>query len=245
MTSVHEQSDDEFSAWKPLFIFSAIVGLLLFEWAWYRLRRFRNPNKDLDALYPAYQRSDALEWRKWKLYPGAVTLLIPRLIITVLAVVSLYIWLTICLWGHPKGEPITGCRKTILRNVYKVHTHFVSLGFFHQLRWVQVPPEQVGFYEEYLGTVDEQNFCQQVATTDPRVPKRGPGKASAIVCNHTGFLEIFNLITSPLHPGFTPRKQLQEVPVINTLTEALGSLFIERGGTLEERNQIVEAIIDR
>ena len=77
------------------------------------------------------------------------------------------------------------------------------------------------------------------------MPKRGPGNVSAIVCNHTGWLEIFALIASPVHPGFTPRIETKEVPVLNKLTEGLQSLYIERGGTLEQRNKIVATIKER
>ena len=71
------------------------------------------------------------------------------------------------------------------------------------------------------------------------MPKRGPGPASAVVCNHTGFIEIFNLIVSPLHPGFTPKLELQSVPIFGTLCDSLGSLYIERGGSQEARDRIV------
>ena len=96
-----------------------------------------------------------------------------------------------------------------------------------------------------MGTPEEQRACQESPVEDIRVPKRGPGKASVIVSNHTGYLDIFSLICSPVHPGFTARDQNRDVPVLNKLTEGLGSLYISRGGTLEERNAIVETIIER
>ena len=64
------------------------------------------------------------------------------------------------------------------------------------------------------------------------MPKRGKGKPSIVVCNHTGWLEIYNLLISPMHPGFTPRKQLSEVPIFGNLLQGLGCLFIERGGSV-------------
>ena len=71
------------------------------------------------------------------------------------------------------------------------------------------------------------------------------GNPSAIVCNHTGWLEIYALIASPVHPGFTPRVEMRTMPGINKLTEGLQSLYISRGGTQEERDKIVETIIER
>ena len=66
--------------------------------------------------------------------------------------------------------------------------------------------EDVNYYEEYLGTREEQERAQSAdAPTHPDVPKRGPGRSSAIVCNHVGFLEILNMVLTREHPSFTPK----------------------------------------
>ena len=106
-----------------LLALNAFCGLCMMEWAWHKFRRFRNPNRDLDVLYPAYRRDDATKWKKWKLYPGAMTILIPRILISVLVAISLVIWLNIFMLGHTKDTPITGCRRAILSFFYKLHTH--------------------------------------------------------------------------------------------------------------------------
>ena len=66
---------------QQLLALNALVGLAFFEWSWYKFRRYRNPNAALDAIYPAYRRNDAKHWQKWKLYPGALTILIPRVLL--------------------------------------------------------------------------------------------------------------------------------------------------------------------
>ena len=96
-----------------------------------------------------------------------------------------------------------------------------TIGFFTLISYTYVSPETVNHYEEYLGTVEEQRQCQQEGTIDPRVPKRGQGNPSAVVCNHTGWLEIYALIASPIHPGFTPRIEMKTMAGINKLTEGL------------------------
>ena len=53
------------------------------------------------------------------------------------------------------------------------------------------------------------------------------------------------LIGSPVHPGFTPKAEVKNMPLLNKLTEGLQSLYIERGGTLAERDRIVEQMIER
>lgn len=62
---------------------NAILGLILFEWAWSKTKRFRNPNKDLNKVFSMFERKDAAGWAKWKFYPGAITLLLPRLIFAI------------------------------------------------------------------------------------------------------------------------------------------------------------------
>ena len=55
----------------------------------------------------------------------------------------------------------------------------------------------VNNYEEYLGTAIVQKKYQAKDTPeDPRVPKRGAGPSSTIVCNHIGFMEILNMVCS-------------------------------------------------
>ena len=74
-----------------------------------------------------------------------------------------------------------------------------------------VTKEEVGYYEEYLGTREEQikeqlkpEIDQETGQTR-RVPKRGPGKCSTIVCNHAGYFEMMALVASNLQPAFVAR----------------------------------------
>ena len=71
------------------------------------------------------------------------------------------------------------------------------------------------------------------------MPKRGPGRSSMILCNHFGFMEILTEVISPLSPSFTPKAIVETFPIVSGLAVALQSMFIERGGTVEERNKIV------
>ena len=133
--------------YQLLLIINAAVGLVLFEKSYYRLRRFRNPNKDLDALYPAYRREDAAKWQKWRLYPGALTILVPRLFLSVLILLNCVLWLSVFMIGHKKDMPITGCRKRALQFVYKFTVHAIALvGFFCTVHNRSVSLEEVNHY---------------------------------------------------------------------------------------------------
>ena len=94
--------------------------------------------------------------------------------------------------------------------IYKVHVHIeMIIGFSTFLSYRELSLEEVDGYREYLG---DQNT--KLVKKDSRlkflkrVPKRGKGKPSTIVCNHLGFIEAMGLVASPLCPGFTPKDSL-------------------------------------
>ena len=78
-----------------------------------------------------------------------------------------------------------------------------------------------------------------------KVPKRGPGRVAVIVCNHIGWPEIFNLVVSPIFPGFTPKKEIVDIPFAGTIATGLSSLFVSRGSNPEEREKVVDEIVAR
>jgi len=78
-----------------------------------------------------------------------------------------------------------------------------------------------------------------------RIPKRGRGPPSTVVCNHIGWIEVMALIMSPLHPGFTPKSDFIDTPLLGTACRGLQSLFISRGGDDEAKQKIVEQIMER
>jgi len=50
---------------------------------------------------------------------------------------------------------------------------------------------------------------------------------------------------SPLHPGYTPKAELRQMLFVGLLCEAQNSIYINRGGTEKERDQIIETIMKR
>jgi hypothetical protein len=70
-----------------------MIGLILFEFSYYKVRVLRIPNEGRDQRYPAFRRLDVGKWHRWKFYPGALTLLPFRLIISVL--IGLMCYLTV------------------------------------------------------------------------------------------------------------------------------------------------------
>ena len=111
---------------------------------------------------PAYRRVDAHKWRKLYMYSGAMTLLYPRFICGWLwAAVSL-MHLKLLLIGADTSKPFpNGCRKGCLRFWLRFYCSVFCYGtnFCHP-RWIYVKPEEVNYYEEYLGTRQEQEAEQ-------------------------------------------------------------------------------------
>ena len=78
-----------------------------------------------------------------------------------------------------------------------------------------------------------------------RVPKRGPGKCSTVVCNHTGFIEILNLVCSPLQPGFVSKDEVSRMPIAAGLTTGLQSIYISRAADEASKKATIKTITDR
>ena len=98
---------------------------------------------------------------------------------------------------------------------------------------MRVETKYVDFdYSEYLG--DGYKETQQL-----------PPKASTVVANHQCWLDSLILICTPLFPGFAAKVETKKVWVLASLIDALQSLYISRGGTDEERQQIIKDIIAR
>jgi hypothetical protein len=69
-----------------------MLGLFLFEWSWAQVKSIREVNESRDSKYPAYRRLDAIKWRKWKFYFGAVTWMPLRVLFGFGSVVLLFLF---------------------------------------------------------------------------------------------------------------------------------------------------------
>ena len=80
-----------------LIILNALLGLAAIEWAFHKMRFFRKPIPELNELMPAYRRDDVEKWARWKFYPGALTILIPRFLFTICLGIILILLLKVML----------------------------------------------------------------------------------------------------------------------------------------------------
>ena len=88
------------SSWQVILILlNALCGLIAFEISWKRTYGHRHPNPEIAQVVPAFRRTDIARWRKWKFYPGAVTVMLPRLIVGHVLGLILIIIVSICMIG--------------------------------------------------------------------------------------------------------------------------------------------------
>ena len=138
------------NSWRViLIVLNAVIGLIAFEWAWYKTQRHREVIPELDKLMPAFRRRDTHKWRKWRFYPGAMTILVPRFFLSWIAGLLAVIQINLLLIGHDMSTPLpqTGCRKCLLRFVYNFWGR--ALGYivlFTHYRHVHLTEEDVDYY---------------------------------------------------------------------------------------------------
>ena len=215
---------------QVLFLLNAAIGLLFFEWGWKKMHRFRHPNKDLNKITPAFRRDDAPKWKKWKFYPGALLFLVPRMLTFLFTPILFYFPVKLVLIGHKQGTPLHGFRRCVIQVLAKLCGLICNFCLGSLITYKRLALEDVDHYQEYVGTVEEQRAFQQSKKEDPRVPKRGPGGASVVTCNHTGWVEGFGLVES-IFPSFAAREESKKTPVFGALLDALQTLYMPRGGT--------------
>lgn len=187
----------------------------MFEYAWYKTRRFRDGDDERDAHYPELRRYDAKKWARWKFYPGAIFVLVPRCCINIIGISSLALIIKLMTLGHDfDAAPIpNGCRKTIIQYVYYF---FCRFGIFIAGMGLSTERHNDYDYSYYLGPNYKDGY-------------RDIKKASTIVSNHCSVNDCLILICK-VCPGFCPTIGFKKVPIFNTTIEVLDSFYIDRAG---------------
>ena len=134
--------------WGWILMINGVIGVFLFEMAWLHTRRFRNPNLDLDEIYPAFRRLEARRWNKFKFYPGAVFLFVPRFILMVTFLMIGYGVMGLLMIGHnDPDKPIIGIRNKCLKFWYNFGIRCIGLfTFFFVTSFEHVSEAQVNHY---------------------------------------------------------------------------------------------------
>jgi hypothetical protein len=155
------------SWWFILIIINAILGLIVFELVWKRTIRYRRPIKELNDLFPAFRRNDSVHWKKWLLYPGAVTVMLPRfMLLFVLLMITGFVCklLTLC---TDLNKPMSRVRKNLVRcSVYICFKCISLLVFFNWSRHRYLTSDEAD-YSEFLGA----NYSKRVSSSIGAIKK--------------------------------------------------------------------------
>jgi len=130
------------------------------------------------------------------MYPGAMTLLIPRFLLSIFIVIFIAIFCRIVLIGHNMENPITGCRKcTILVFFQIIQRMLACFCFFCWLTHEEYDVDDPRVdYSEYLGPNWKQELKDYL--------DRGE-KDTMIISNHSGLFDSMAHLTSKAFPSFT------------------------------------------
>lgn len=217
------------SFWFILLLTNAILGLAMFEWAWIKMRPFYKVNEERDSKYPAYRRFDAKNWRKWKFYPGALTILPIRFISCVLAMIIVFIGLKVITIGsrYQRGKSLTGWRFTVASGLFRFwgFCWSFSAGVLTSSKVVKDLD-----YRKYLGPDYKKD--------------KHPDHVSTLILNHVSWVDIYVLLAN-YAPAFAAKKELQGIPVFGDICEYMGCLFITREGSEEKRLNNINKIEER
>lgn len=189
----------------------------------------KNSLEALHSQFPYIRRTDAKGWSRCQFWPGAMTVLIPRVLIMFICFFMLWLGVSILLIGYDSSGPLVGCRKCLVRTTYKFWMGMIFyLVFFAHSRTVY---EQNVDYSEWLGPEDGKPVSASKASMNG---------VSMVTPNHTGFFEVIALILSDVHPGFAPKAELKKIPFLGKLTLALGGIYIDRFASKDSRTALLD-----
>ena len=67
-----------------LFLVQGVLGVLLFEYAYWEMRRQREVVEERDREFPSWRRRDVHNWSRFHFYPGCFCFMMFRLVGAVL-----------------------------------------------------------------------------------------------------------------------------------------------------------------
>ena len=210
-------------------IINAIIGIAIFEYAYWLSRRIRDGDEDRDSKFPAMRRTDTRKWRRWKFWPFAMTLLPLRIFTLLYMAIIIVLKFKFLGCGHDfnKGPLKAGFLKSFLYKWVRLSDYLLlaNCGFFCNKKNLDVD------YTKYLGP-------------DYKETKRPVKKASTIISNHVSWLDS-HFIFLYYNVAFTLDKAFETMPIMNQTARCLDSIFVQKAGTDAQRDQIIKEIGDR
>jgi hypothetical protein len=90
------------------FVLNAVLGIALVELVLRKIKRIKAVEEGRDSLFPAWRRLDVAIMNRMALYPGAVFLLVPKIVLLVASLLIFWVFarlLYICKPAHVQKSP--------------------------------------------------------------------------------------------------------------------------------------------
>jgi len=208
-------------------VLNALIGIIIFELSWKKTKPIREIDEARDSRYPSFRRYDAVMWKRWKFYPGAITFMFPRLLLVLLNLGLSWILTLIITIGFDMDQPLTGWRNSIIKPLYWFQAKLEGKFFAYRTNFRKMDFD----YSYYLGK-------------DYKETQQLPKRVSTYVSNHSSWFDPL-LLQPCFGCGFAVKKELKNAFIAGVISKALGSIFVSRGGTPEELQKVVEDIKER
>ena len=206
---------------------NAILGLLLLSYAWKMTKPYRQKQDEYDSVNPSWRRGDLHLWKLHRFLPGAITLLLPRVVLMISLLLSIGVLALILFIGADvySGKPPSGFRKTILGYAIRGTSRIFIFCSSYRMNVIECDTD----YSLYLGK-------------DYRKTQKVPAKPSTIIENHVSWLD--NFLIMALYPvRFLTAALMKLVPVVGYICHAVGCVFVTLISP-EDRKRVRQVIID-
>jgi len=177
------------------------------------MHRHIKPEFPRDDKYLPFVRTDFEIWSYWKALFTHIFFL-PRFIFCWISLTMCAISVFLLSLGRDKSKPLDGFRYDYSMLAVRTSGLLILLGG----GVLTLPKKRANVdYTHYLGPDWKPTFTG----------------AGISVSNHSSFMDIIVVLANIKRLGFVTKMENRKVPAVGYLTESIGCLFIERGGTKE------------
>jgi len=205
----------------------------MFEFAWQHTSRHRDGNEERDKFYPAFRRLDVSKHARWKFMPGALLLPIRGL----LFLLPICFFVGVCfvikkfgLHNFEKGPLRRGSLKSFadwsLTSGSWLAMLIAGVSVTKKVR------DDVD-YSKYLGPDYKKGYTKDIIT-------------STYISNHMSALwDPFIIGSNWLLFSPVLEAGLKKNFIFGNLADALSSLYVNRGGSKQYLQKLIDGIIER
>lgn len=195
----------------------------MIEYALFKSRPLLNVDESRDSKYSAFRRYDIHHWKRARLYLAA-PILLPRFVVSLSWVIIGYLIVKAININVREGDMPSETQMRLSMSTIKFLKRciaFTGAGiYYYSMEKVNVN------YSEFLGP-------------DWKPTERVP---STFICNHCSWMDIVMAWSIKEYPIFVSKIGIKKYPLVGYFVQypAYESIFVNRAGTKEEREEVVK-----